>query len=382
MLTCYTLSFSFETIVFALFVLFALIQLFYFLYYFARFAFYKHEKTEHKDGLNPVSVVICAKNEFDNLKENLPVILEQKYKDFEVIVVNDFSDDDSVHLLNNLKEKYSHLKVVTLRENVNFFAGKKLALAVGIKSAKNDLVLLTDADCKPSSPYWIQNMQKHFDNGAEITLGYSGYYKRPGLLNALIRFDTITIAMQYFSYALAGNPYMGVGRNLAYKKSLFIKAKGFTSHYKVSSGDDDLFINQTANKENTCIEISDGSFTYSKPKAKFSSWFFQKKRHLSTAKFYKAIHKLRLMLYSISQFLFFAAFITLVVISKEILLLILSSGIFLLRWMLLLLLYNKVEQKLKESKLFLYSPLFELVFLFLNPVFLISNLLFKKNKWK
>ncbi len=371
-----------EHLIFSVFVFFALIQFFYFGFFFLRFVFYKTHKKLHKKVSNPVSVVICAKNEHDNLQEFLPLILEQDYPDYEVIVVNDFSDDDSVFLLRNFEKKYSHLKIVNLRENVNFFSGKKLALAVGIKSAKNDVVLLTDADCRVVGKNWISSMQQHFDNGTDIVLGYSGYNKYPGFLNALIRFDTISIALQYFSYALAGYTYMGVGRNLAYRKRLFIEAKGFTSHYKISSGDDDLFINQTASKKNTCIEISQDSYTYSEPKKTFSSWFFQKKRHLSTAKYYKFSHKFRLGFYSLSQFLFFAGFVVAIFLITSLNLLLIAGSVFLLRWVVLLLLYYNACKKFNERKLFIFSPLFEVIFLLLNPIFLISNWFVKKNRWK
>jgi glycosyltransferase involved in cell wall biosynthesis len=382
MFSIWGVLFDTELIVFSLFVLIALIQFFYFINYFARFAFYKNDKTNHKKCQNAVSVVICAKNEYENLKENLPLILDQKYPDFEVIVVNDCSEDDSNFFLKNLEKKHSNLKVIHLRENVNFFSGKKLALAVGIKSAKNDVILLTDADCKPSSEYWISSMQKHFDNGTEIVLGYSGYNKYPGFLNSLIRFDTINVAMQYLSFGIAGRPYMGVGRNLAYRRSLFVKAKGFTSHYKINSGDDDLFINQTATKNNTCVEISQESFTYSEPKKTFSAWFFQKKRHVSTAKYYKPGHKLRLLIYSLSQFLFFVGFFAVAIVSGLNLLFLIASLVLFVRWIVLLLLYYNACKKFNESKLFIFSPLFEVIFLLLNPVFLFSNWLFKRNKWK
>lgn len=371
-----------EIVIFCFFIFIAAIQFFYLAYFFARFSFYKQKKGDKALVKNPVSVIICAKNEYHNLEKYLPLILEQDYPNYEVIVVNDCSYDDSDALLKIMEKKYSKLNVINLRENVNFFSGKKLALSVGIKSAKNDWVLLTDADCKPSGKNWIAKMQAHFDEKTEIVLGYSGYKKLPGFLNSLIRFDTITIAMQYFGYALAGLPYMGVGRNLAYRKKLFMKAKGFISHYKVNSGDDDLFINKTAKKNNVQIEVSKDSHTISEPKRSFSSWFLQKKRHFSTGKYYKKSDKLRLSLYSITQFLFFAGVVVLPIIMGWHLFVIIALSLLVLRWSFLLLLYYYACQKLNESKLFLYSPIFEIIFLLLNPVFIISNLFYKTNKWK
>jgi poly-beta-1,6-N-acetyl-D-glucosamine synthase len=335
-----------------------------------------------KEAYPAVSVIICAKNEFHNLEKFLPIVLEQDYPDFEVILVNDFSQDESYFLLKSLEEKYSHFKVIHLRENVNFFEGKKLALAVGIKSAKNNIVLLTDADCKPSGENWIKSMCSQFSDHTEIVIGYGGYIVMPGLLNKLIRFDTLSIAMQYMGMALAGSPYMGVGRNLAYKKDLFFKTGGFTSHYRVKSGDDDLFVNQASTKKNTAINLHPDGMTFSEPKKSFSSWFSQKKRHLSTGKYYMTSDKIRLGIQVFSNSMFYILFIACMVLIQSPLFLILVLGIFVIRTISLVLLYYNAGKRFMERKLFLYSPIFDVVFLFLNPVFALSNLFYRKNKWK
>ena len=201
-------------------------QLLYFWLFYSKLGFSKTPSC--KRNTEAVSVVICAKNEYSNLKKNLPQILNQDYPDFEVILVNDASDDYTHELLEDFERKYEKLKVITIKENLNFFSGKKFALSIGIKSAKNDLLLLTDADCYPNSPNWIRHMADPFsDPETEIVLGYGPYEKKPGILNAIIRFDTLMVAVQYFSFALKQKAFMGVGRNLAYRKSLFYKNGGF-----------------------------------------------------------------------------------------------------------------------------------------------------------
>ena len=217
------------------------VQLVFYWAFFWRLGRYRNKVMERKP--TGVSVVICAHNEYHHLKESLPLILEQDYPDFEVLVVNHSSDDDTHYLLNELEERHPHLKIISIKEDLNFFSGKKFPLSIGIKSAKHDMVLLTDADCKPASRYWIRQMQSAFTPKTEVVLGYGPYNRSPGLLNKLIRFDTAHIAIQYLSYALAGIPYMGVGRNLSYLKQVFYKNNGFISHYRIRSGDDDLFIN-------------------------------------------------------------------------------------------------------------------------------------------
>lgn len=350
---------------------------------FSRLAFYRHKINHEKN--HPVSVVICAKNEYSNLKKNLPLILEQDYTDFEVVLVNDCSDDDSDYLLKKFSERYALLNVVTIKQNVNFFSGKKFALAVGIKSAKHDLVLLTDADCTPKSKRWIFEMQKCFSDKKQIILGYSGYEKRKGFLNRMIRYDTIFTAIQYLSCSLSGMTYMGVGRNLAYNKELFFKNKGFTSHYHIPSGDDDLFINQVAKKNNTCIEIIPESQTFSAPKLNWSDWLRQKKRHYSTGKLYKKKHKLLLGLFPLSNLLFHTTLVFLLIrLIHDISLsnIILISLLYVLKTSSQMLIFKKCMNRLDEKNLLLISPVMDFIFIIINPLIAFSNFLVQENKWK
>ncbi|MFC2111125.1 glycosyltransferase [Bacteroidota bacterium] len=369
-----------ETVIFTIYIIFISvsgIQLIYYWGIFSRLAFYS-KKTESKHHL-PVSVVIAARNEYFNLQENLPLILEQDYPEFEVVVVNNSSNDESEYLLKELSDKYDKLKIVNIRENVNFFKGKKFPLSVGIKSAKNEYLLLIDADCKPTSNKWIENMQSAFDEKTQIVLGYGPYMPKKSILNTIIRFDTIQIAMQYLSYSLIGLTYMGVGRNLAYTKSLFHKSKGFSSHYKIMSGDDDLFINNVTNRKNTGIMINSDSFTYSESEDSFSNWTKQKKRHLSTGKYYKFKHKFLLGLYSLSLFLFYLTGISLLIIVFNIEIVV---SLFALKLISQIFIFKKCMIKLNEKNLLLISPILEIVLLCINPVLSFANLIVKTNKWK
>src|SRR6185436_3860360 len=158
---------------------------------------------------------------------------------------------------------------------------------IGIREAKHEILLLTDADCVPASEFWIQHMQDAYDENIDVVLGYGAYHKTKDFLNKLIRFETFHTALQYLSYALAGMPYMGVGRNLSYKKSLFFRHKGFSSINHIPSGDDDLFINKAATKKNTAVIIDPEAITRSIPKRTSKAWKKQKARHYTTAKFYK-----------------------------------------------------------------------------------------------
>jgi len=355
-----------------------IIQLVYYWFIFGRLAFYNPTK-EMNDSNPPISIVIVARNEYHNLSKNLPLILEQSYTDFEVVVVNHMSDDETKDLLNDLKIQYEKLKVVHITQDLNFFKGKKFPLSLGIKSAKNDIVLLTDADCTPNSEKWIQSMARNYMPGIQVVLGYGPYKVKKGFMNLLVRYDTFIVAMQYLSYALAGMTYMGVGRNLSYTRNLFFASGGFTSHYKISSGDDDLLIGHIAKKRNTRIEVSPESFIYSEPKTTFREWAKQKQRHLTTSKFYKGKFKLLLGAFSATQLLFFAAFIFLLLFSDAYYII---AGIFAIRFITQLIVQKKVMNLLEEKHLLIISLLLEVIYMLIMPIISFKSIFLKSVQWK
>lgn len=368
----------FEQITVALFLLSAIIQLLYYLLVFSKLAFHKEEnkqRTEHQ----PVSVIISAHNEDYNLQKNLPAILNQNYPDFEVVVVNHASTDNTSNILIDLKLQFNNLKIVTIERELNFFKGKKFPLSIGIKSAKNELLLLTDADCKPNSDQWIKLMAANYTSKTDVVLGYGPYNMSGGFLNILIRYDTFMIALQYFSFALIGLPYMGVGRNLSYRKSTFYKNKGFTSHYNIPSGDDDLFIRQVSNNINTKIEVSENSFMYSEPKHRFIDWFRQKQRHLSTGKLYSPLFKLLLGGFSFSQLLFYA---TLVILLSKNVLLITTLAIMLITISSRIFIQKKAALKLGENQILLFSLFGDILYVVLLPLITIISSIRKPVSWK
>ncbi len=286
-----------------------LIQLFYYLFFFTRLAFFKPRKKSITQT-HPVSVVICARDEAANLVKNIPGTLAQVYSTtHEVIVVNDNSVDETKYVLEAFYKKFKQLKIVELTQEAKGIPGKKFPLSMGIKTAKYEVLLLTDADCMPSSELWLEKMQQGYDENTEIVLGYGPLNKKKGLLNKLVRWETFHTALQYLSYARAGMAYMGVGRNLSYKKEVFLRHKGFSAHNHVPGGDDDLFINMAATRHNTNIVIDKDAFTFSEPPLNWSQWRRQKQRHYSTSKYYKTKFKFLLGLYSLSQFLFYPLFI-------------------------------------------------------------------------
>ncbi len=354
------------------------IQLFYYLGIFGKFAFAKPQEVTPKNI--PVSVIVCAKNEEENVKKFIPLLAEQNYPDFEIVLIDDASSDETLEVFEEFEQKYPNIRLVKVENNEAFWGNKKYALTLGIKAAKKDYLLFTDADCYPTSKDWITSMTSQFDTEKTIVLGYGGYEKiENSLLNKIIRFETILTAVQYFSWAKAGLPYMGVGRNLAYKKDEFFNVNGFIDHIQVRSGDDDLFINQAANKLNTTVSYAPESFTYSKPKESFKDWFTQKRRHVSTAEHYKFFDKFQLGLFFFSQLFFFLSVIILLAFQYQ---WIAVVAILATRYTVVWTVIGFSAGKLKENDIKIWFPVLEIVLIVTQINIFITNIFSKPVYWK
>lgn len=354
--------------------LFFLIQLFYYVFILLRISV-KGKKEQESNELKPVSVIVCARNEEQNIMNYVPKILEQDYPRFQLILINDRSWDETWDVMEALSRKDERIKLVNIPDSGKDDFAKKFALTVGIKAAKYDQLVLIDADCYPNSKNWLKLMAAQFSSKKRIVLGAGAYLRKAGFANKLIRYDSCTIAGQYLSYAKAGIPYMGVGRNLAYKNELYDSVRGFKSHYHIASGDDDLFVNQAATKENTAICFCDEAITLSEPKETFRDWRIQKRRHLTTGKFYKFNHKLLLGLFPLTYVLMLVFsilsaclhpmwYIPLALIGARMILQYCSA------W--------RVFKTMQSKDAFWLIPVFELIMLFLNPYLAFTNKRYNK----
>jgi len=365
-------------IVFCIFCSSAFLKLFYLLYFHLRLANHKN-KSSGSAIQPPVSVIICARNEDTNLKKNLPKILAQDYPQFEVIVVDDNSEDGTTEYLFFLSQKEPRLKRVKVGNTNRMMAGKKFPLTLGLKAATYETVVLTDADCYPAGENWLKEIVSRYAPGKTIVLGYGAYEKAPGFLNKVIRYETVLAAMNYLSFALARCAYMGVGRNLSYHKQLFFDNGGFFEHREIPSGDDDLFINKVAKKRNTTIAITKDSFTYSEPKETWNEWVDQKTRHLSTGRYYRFGHKLLLGLQTISHTLLWFTGIFLLVCGYEYWYVIL--GTILVRWIVMRIVISKTLFKLDEADLRSFVEIFDLLQLYYSFRFAKAALVKSKYRW-
>jgi glycosyltransferase involved in cell wall biosynthesis len=365
---------DFANILFFLFAFSTGIQLLYYWFVFRKVNRFKKKE----NGFNKeVSVVVCAYNEAENLEILIPKILEQDYPYFQLVVVDDQSNDNTKFVLKKW-EYHPKVKLVTITDDIPKRVGKKFALSLGIKAAIYDYLLLTDADCIPVDNQWIKSMVSSFSDQTQIVLGYGAYQKKKGFLNKLVRFDTFQVALQYFSFSLIGKTYMGVGRNLAYKKSLFFDNKGFASHLHIPSGDDDLFIREVATTHNTTISIDKSATTISVPKESWSSWIRQKSRHLSTSGEYSFDLKLWLGLYSLTQLTFWVSFIYLLInnaFTYQVL------SLFAFKTLAQYFIYFPFMKKMEEKDLSYFIIALDLLLIFFQLIFGITNVLKKNKRW-
>lgn len=355
------------------------VQLFYYLYFYLMVWLYRPES--NKPSTVPVSVIICARNEEVNLRQFLPYVLEQDYPDYEVIVVNDCSEDESFEVLGDYLDKYHNLKLSFITKDPKFTHNKKFAQFIGIKASKNEILLFTDADCKPESNKWISLMTAGFEEKTDFILGYGGYFREKGLMNKYVRYESMTIAMQYFGMALRGIPYMGVGRNLAYRKSMFFNKKGFGSHNQLISGDDDLFVNANANKYNTRVEFRKDAHTRSVPAKEIKEWIKQKKRHLTTATHYKFKDKLILSVEPATRIIFYLTFF-LLLSGLNFLPFLLAA--FIIRSGTQAVVFSLAQKKFNEPGILIYALFFDIISPFINSIIYLSNIGSGKTKiiWK
>ncbi|PKB17550.1 glycosyltransferase [Flavobacterium sp. 5] len=360
------------------FIAIVVIQLFYYLIVFAKFSFAKTQEISQKNI--PVSVIVCAKNEEENVIKYIPLLAEQNYPDFEIVLIDDASSDNTLEVFEEFEKQYPNIRLVKVKNNEAFWGNKKYALTLGIKAAQKEHLLFTDADCYPTSKDWITAMASQFTKEKTIVLGYGAYEKiNNSFLNKIIRFETLLTAIQYFSWAKIGKPYMGVGRNLAYKKDEFFNVNGFIDHIQIRSGDDDLFINQAANSENTTISYLPESFTFSAPKTAYKDWFIQKRRHVATANFYKTFDKIQLGLFFSSQLLFLLVPIILLVFQFQwILVLSLIGFRYLVTWIII----GFASGKLKEKDVVYWYPIIEIILIFTQINVFVTNIFSKPAHWK
>lgn len=375
-----------ETVLVSVLGLLWLIQLLYYIIVYNRI--YKHNAAVRKNRVTftaeqpPLSVIIYAKNESENLEKHLPTVLEQNYPTFEVIVINDNFSDESEDVLKLMESKYPHLYHTFIPNNSRYISRKKLAVTLGIKASKYDWLVFTEANCYPASSDWLKLMARNFTEQTGIVLGYSGYEQSKGWLYQKSRFDNLLCSMRYLGCALLGKPYMGIGRNMAYRKEYFFQNKGFSSHLNLQLGEDDLFINKISTSDNTRIETTPGSIVRAQPLKYKKEWKEMKLNYVTTSKYFKGIQRYLMGGETFSRALFYIILIftiTISILNKQWIVLGVSILLYITRYIFQTVIFNKASSELLEGKYSYQLPLFDIIQPLYNFKFRISHLFRKKN---
>lgn len=326
----------------------------------------------------PVSVLICAKNEAENLRNNLPKWLEQAYPDYELIVVNDASTDDTAEVLKVYADKYPKLQLVTVQNNEAFWANKKYALTLGIKKAKNKLLLFTEPNTTPTSKHWITTMAASFSKQKQLVLGHASFPKTMGFSNLLMRFDNCYRTLFNFSFAKAGLPFSGNGKNLGYTTELFYAHRGFMSHMNIRAGEDELFVNEAANKSNTAIVDQPEAFCEVQNKQTFEEWFAHKKRRLFVFRYLHSGYQSLIGLHFFARCAFWImATLSFIIIDWPTALTLVATTL-LLQYAFLF----KGFLKLKEKEILYFLIPLEIAYLCVQISIFMSNIFSKPKLWK
>jgi glycosyltransferase involved in cell wall biosynthesis len=324
-----------------------------------------------KNNFPPVSIVLTAHNDAAWLKENLVYLLEQDYPEFEVVVVDYLSKDETQFVLKLLKDYYPHLKIVPFKEDVNLFQGKKYPLSIGIKSAKNDVLLLADPDCTPKNMLWLKGMVKgYYRNDTQIVLGYCGLKRTKTLLGAMQQYDNLVYSANYLGCTLIGHPYTGSGRNLSYRRSFFFKRGAFINHYNVAGGSDDLFIYQNATRRNTAICIDNDACLTTDPKKTFAEWHKLRLSRVSTRNWHSVGCRMYEDLPYLANVLFYGMAIALIALGN--LPWIVVAAFAALKWAWQMVSLAQLAKRFEAGLIYLAAPLFEIYFIFANLVLVLT----------
>lgn len=352
------------------------VLLFFHLFMFLRLAWPKPAPTPDREL--PVSVVVCARNEARSLEALLPILLDQDHRVFELVVVNDRSEDDTWEVLQWMKPQYERLRPVNIQADEKFSYGKKIALGVGVRAARYPHVLVTDADCRPEGRDWISLMASGFRNGRSIVIGHSPYVAEPGVASVLERYDGCMKAAQYISFAMAGLPYMGVGRNLAYTSEVFFNARTAQRGNHLMSGDDDLFINAVARSGNTAVVTAPASFMTTQATPDLATWIRRKRRHYTTAAHYRLGHQVLLTLLPLAHLVFWAMMAVLLLRGQWLQAMVAAS----VKLFVLLPITMTALHRLRAGALVWFALPLEWLFLILDPLLYASTILVKPKRWK
>ena len=352
-----------------------LIELLYYYVIYARFSFTK-KKSQKYMYQPPVSIVMVAKDAAGVLLRTLPKFLNQQYDNFEVVVVDDNSQDDTRLLVVEYQQQYRNLKLVELDTAVTTIRGEKFAISMGVRCATHPYLVITDPEYAPTSTHWLEKMAGNFENDRQIVLGYSTFEKKRSPFNRLLHFDNLVGAMQYFSLAQIHSTYRGDIKNLGITQQIFTQQRGFASHNHIRYGEEDIFISRAADRSNTAIEFSPDAVTVLQRNVRFNKWLDHKQGLYYTRHFNSLKNRLLLGTCAVVNLLFYVGLVLAIVFSiGNVLLLSVTAGIFAVKVLSQYLVFGFAAKKLNERQVIPGLLVYDLIFAVLNPLYYLDALI-------
>ncbi|MBC9796096.1 glycosyltransferase [Sinomicrobium weinanense] len=331
------------------------------------------------ENLAPVSVIVRTKNNAELLRQTITSILAQDYPVFQLVLINDASSDHTLDVIEEFAGRYSNIKTVNVISNEAFWGKKKYALTLGIKAAKYNLLVFIEDNYIPVSDHWLREMSRNFRGKKTLVLGYSAVKRVKNVFfNALIRYDNWLRAVKYLSFAHAGLPYSGLGKNLAYHKSAFYEVNGFIGHMDMKNGEDELFVNEVSTAKNTTISLSKYARTRSVTTPSYREWIQQKREGFYVFRNFKLGQRVLLNLFYIAQLLFWLLPLPLIFLARNP---VTVLALFLFKWVVQFVVMAKLARKLGEKGFIWLLPLHE--FALISVQFYIFITSFRKStRWK
>jgi glycosyltransferase involved in cell wall biosynthesis len=345
-----------------------LIQLYYYLFIFRKVGSKRRTQATEHTG-EPVSVIICVKDDSINLSKILPLLLQQNYPEYEVIVVNDNSSDDSEEILKLAQNQYPHLQIRNLVAHKSVH-GKSVVLGVGIKAAKYNRIVVTDVACLPSTD-WLKSVSTGFDS--EIVMGYTRYIA----VGKFVRIANYYESLFQLGYALNRRPYTASGENDSFRKELFF-AKGFNPLLRKPEKVEQVFFNSVMNKTNTSVVLLPDAIVASEKHLSVGNWCLECSLNLFSKRLFRRGARHVKSPEMISKTLFYISCIVAIIMSiNETPLLASIVGVFLLRLIIQIFVFVSTQKRLGEKRLLLHTLLWDFYSII---VYLYVALLFKHRK--
>ncbi|MBR6904753.1 MAG: glycosyltransferase [Bacteroidales bacterium] len=362
-----------------LFGVITLIQLVYYYVIYGRFAFHRKKSALGFRDI-PVSVVIVVRDDAALAVQNLPLLLEQQYSSYEIVIVNDRSrDEHSLQAIREYKDRFPNIKLVDLSTAVSTSRGKKMAISMGVKCATYDHILLTSPDCKPASRLWLSKMAQNFQFQQRIVLGYNTFEKKKGIYSHFLHFDNLISAVQYFAHALMHSTYRGDLNNVAFVRPLFYKQNGFIAYNHLLYGEEDIFIHRASTPNNVAVEFDPDAVTLQQHSPSYGYWRLHKVSLFFTRKFNSLKNRILLSGYELTNLLFYGILALAIVISMhQPLALYIAIGIAVLRIASLYVVMGIAAKKLHETQIIPQLLFYDLLFAILTPLLWLSAKLHHK----